>query len=169
MVRRIAFTILAFALGSFGVSRVGGLPAKIAVGGAIAWAQDSTPADDAAQDDSGGDVVPLKKTPPPNVAGPWSGPIEDNDLGRGTISLEVNQKGGNLSGTWSDTLGLSGTFKGKIKGDAITATLKEKGAKCKGKWVGTLVTPDEVTGTYSIFGCKVSDGGTFDICTPACL
>jgi len=34
--------------------------------------------------------------------------------------------------------------------------------------VGTLVAPDEVTGTYSIFGCHQSDGGTLDITSPSC-
>jgi len=88
MLRKVGFAILAFAFGFFGVSRVGGLPAKIAVDGAVAWAQDSSPAVDAAQDDSAGDAVPLKtKTPPPDVAGPWCGSVEDNEFGSGTISL----------------------------------------------------------------------------------
>ena len=167
---KIAFAILALGLGLFGVSRVGGIPATIGAYGAVAWAQDSTPADDTVQDDSGGEVIQpeSKKSPPPDVAGPWCGSIEDTDLGPGTISLEVNQKGANLSGSWSDTLGGSGTFKGKIKGDAITATLKQRDTKCKVAMVGTLVAPDEATGTYSIFGCKQSDGGTFDITSPSC-
>jgi len=141
MVRKIPFAILAFALGWLGLSRVGGLPAKIRVYGAVAWAQDS--------DDSGSDVSEpeSKGPPPPHVAGPWCGSIKDN---------------------WSDTLGGNGTIKGKIIGDSITATLKQRGTKCKVAMVGSLVAPDEVSGTYSIFGCHESDGGRFDITSPSC-
>jgi hypothetical protein len=162
MIRKIPFAILAFALGSFGVSTVGGLPAKIRVYGAVAWAQD---ADDSASDVS---EPESKGPPPPHVAGPWCGSINDTEFGSGTISLEVKQKRTKLSGSWSDTLGGNGTIKGKIDGDAITATLKQRGTKCKVAMVGTLVSPDEVTGTYSIFGCHQADGGEFDITSPSC-
>ena len=171
MLRKISFAILAFALGLFGVSHVGGLPEKIAVGGAVAWAQDSTPAYDAAQDDSGGEVIqsePNKKSPPPHVAGPWCGSIDDNQLGPGTLSLDINQKGSKLNGTWTDDLGASGTLKGKVQGDAVIVTLKPRGSKCRFAVNGTLVSSDEITGTYSIFGCHQSDGGTFDITSPSC-
>jgi hypothetical protein len=162
MVRKIFFAILAFALGSFGLSRVGGLPAKIGAYGAVAWAQDA--------DDSGSDVSEpeSKGPPPPHVAGPWCGSIKDNEFGPGTINLEVVQKRTKLSGSWSDTLGGNGTIKGKINGDAITATLKQRGTKCKVALVGSLVAPDEVSGSYSIFGCHESDGGSFDITSPSC-
>lgn len=171
MVRKIAFAILAFALGLFGVSRVGGLPAKIGAYGAVAWAQDSTPADGAAQDDSGGDVIqsePNIKLPPQNVRGPWCGSIDDNQLGLGTISLAITQKGSSLGGTWTDDLGASGTLKGKIQGSAVIVTLKPRGSKRRFAVNGTLVSPGEITGNYSIFGCKMSDGGTFDITSPTC-
>jgi hypothetical protein len=168
----MAFAILVFALGLFGVSRVGGLPAKIAVGGAVAWAQDSTPADDAADDaahdDSGGDAVPLNKKRPHHVAGPWCGSIYDNQLGSGNLSVELHQRGTSLSGRWSDDLGFSGTFTGKIKGDAVTGRVKKRHSKCKVAVVATLVAPDEITGSYTQFGCHQSDGGTFDITSPSC-
>jgi hypothetical protein len=162
MIRKMAFTIFAFALGSFGVNRVGGVPAKVVDDGAVAWAQNS--------DDSGGDVIQpeSKKSPPPDIAGSYCGSVNDMDLGMGTINLAVNQKGAKLSGSWSDSLGGSGKFNGKIKGDAITATFREPGTKCKLAVVGTLVAPDEVTGSYSVFGCHQSDGGTFDITSSGC-
>ena len=140
MFAKISFAILGSSLVLFLIGRVDGLLVAQGADGAVAWAQESTQdADDAAQNDSGGGVIqsePSKKSPPPAVAGPWCGSIEDTDLGPGTISLEVNQKGANLSGSWSDTLGGSGTFKGKIKGDAITATLKQRDTKCKVAMVG---------------------------------
>jgi hypothetical protein len=162
MIRKVAFAVLAFALGFSGVSPVGELPAQILAYGGVAWAQDSN--------DSSSDVAQpeSKGPPPPDVAGSWCGSIDDVDFGSGSISLAVNQNKAKLSGSWSDTIGGSGTFKGKITGESITATLKQRGTKCKVAMVGTLVAPDEVTGTYSIFGCHQSDGGTFDITSPSC-
>lgn len=162
MVRKLPFAMLVFALSLLEVSRVGELPAQIRAYGGVAWAQDS--------DDSSSDVTQpeSKGPPPPDVAGPWCGSIDDNDFGSGSISLAVNQKKTKLSGSWSDTLGGNGTFKGKINGDSVTATLMQRGTKCKVAMVGTLVSPDEVTGTYSIFGCHQSDGGSFDITSPSC-
>jgi hypothetical protein len=172
MGRKISFAILAFALGLLGVSRVVGLRAKIGAYSAVAWAQDSTPSvDDAAQDDSGGDAIesePNSMTSPPGVHGAWCGPIDDNQLGAGTISMAIKQKGSKLSGSWTDDLGASGTLKGKVQGDAVIVTLKPRGSKCRFAVNGTLVSPNEVTGNYSIFGCKASDGGTFDITRPTC-
>lgn len=169
MVRRIAFAILAFASVSLGVNGVGGLPAEIGPYSAVAWAQDSTQTAAAAQDDSADDTSEFAtKSSPANVAGPWCGSINDNAFGSGTISLQVKQKGTKLSGSWSDTLGASGKFKGKINGDSITATLRARGTNCKIAMVGALVAPKEASGTYSIFGCKQSDGGTFDITSPSC-
>ncbi len=156
MVRQIAVVISVCVL-DLVVGRVGGLASNVGAGSAVAWAQDSTQG----QPES-------KKSPPPDVAGSWCGSINDMDFGMGTINLDVNQKGANLSGSWSGTLGGSGTFKGKINGDAITATLKERDTKRKVAMVGTLVESGEVTGTYSIFGCKESDGGSFDITSPTC-
>ena len=167
MMRRIAFAILALASVLLGVNCVGGLRPEIGHYGAVAWAQDSTQA--AAQDDSAGDTGEFDiKSSPANVAGPWCGFISDSAFGDGTISLQVKQKGTKLSGSWADTFGLSGKFKGKINGDSITATLKARRTKCKIAMVGALVAPNEVSGTYSIFGCRQSDGGTFDITSPSC-
>ena len=170
MARKIAFAILAFALGSFIVSRVAGLPAKISANGTVAWAQDSAPTD-GAQNDSGADAIQpdLNKTSsPPDVRGPWCGSINDNQLGLGTISMAIGQKGSKLSGSWTDDLGASGTLKGKVQGSAVIVTLKARRSKCRFAVNGTLVGPNEVTGNYSIFGCRASDGGTFDITRPTC-
>ena len=168
MVRKVAFVIVVFALGLFGVIRLGRLPARSGAYDAVAWAQDSASAA-AAQDNSGGDVSEeLNTKSAQSVAGFWCGSVDDNVFGFGTISLEVKQNGKRLHGSWSDTIGGSGKFKGKINGDAITAKLMLRGTNCKVAMVGTLVSPNEATGTYSIFGCHQSDGGTFDITSPSC-
>jgi hypothetical protein len=171
MLHKIALAILVVALGLFIVSSVGLISAKILGDGAVAWARDSTPDVNGASEDGSSDViqpVPQPNALPPDVHGSWCGSINDIDFGPGTISLAVKQKRGKLSGSWSDTLGGNGKFKGKINGDTITATLTQRGTKCKVAMVGTLVSPDEASGTYSIFGCRASDGGTFDITRPSC-
>jgi hypothetical protein len=168
MVRKIAFAILALASVLLGINCVGGLRPEIGHYVAVAWAQDSAPAA-ATQEDSAADTGEFDtKSSPARVAGPWCGSINDTAFGDGTISLQVKQKGTKLSGSWSDTFGLSGKFNGKIKGDSITAILTARRTKCKVAMVGALVAPNEVSGTYSIFGCRQSDGGTFDITSPSC-
>lgn len=176
MVGKIGFAILAFVLGSFLVSRIGWHRAQIGYDGAVAWAQDSSPvAGDATQDDSGGDAIatePDKERcgPQADVRGPWCGSIDDNQLGSGTISLAIKQDlcTGRLSGRWTDDLGASGTLKGETQGEAVIVTLRPRGTRCRFAVNGTLVSPNEITGNFSIFGCKRSDGGTFDITRPSC-
>jgi hypothetical protein len=110
----------------------------------------------------------VKKSPPPNVAGSWCGPVKDNDLGSGQINLSINQSGKQLSGSWSDDFGGSGSLTGKINGTAVSAKLRDQANKCKLQVNGTLVSPGEITGTYSQFGCHQADGGSFDITSPTC-
>jgi hypothetical protein len=50
-----------------------------------------------------------------------------------------------------------------VQGNAIIATLKPKGTPCRFQVNGTLVSPTEITGNYSVFGCHRADGGSFDI------
>src|SRR5208337_2350505 len=87
MVRQIAVVISVCVLGLV-VGRVGGLASNVGAGSAVALALDSTQG----QPES-------KKSPPPDVAGSWCGSINDMDFGMGTINLDVNQKGANLSGS----------------------------------------------------------------------
>lgn len=168
MVPRVLFVILAFALGSFRVGRVGGIPAEIAAYGAVAWAQDSMPSvEDAGRNDARGDVIPLN-TLLPNVAGPWCGSIQDNVFGSGQITLAINQRGSRIGGTWTDDFGGFGTLSGKMTGTALTAKLRDRANKCNivVNWI--LVNPGEISGTYAQFGCHQADGGSFDITSPSC-
>lgn len=91
MVRKISFAILACAVGSFLIGSIGGHRVQIGYDGAVTWAQDSIPADDG----DAAEPEPNKKSPPPNVRGSWCGSINDNQLGSGTISLAITQKGSN--------------------------------------------------------------------------
>ena len=169
MLGKIGFGILGFTLGLFLIGRSDGL--LVAQGGhdsSIAWAQD--PMQGAAQDNPGDEIVQpeISDTAPPNVSGSWCGSINDNLLGLGTISMAIKQKGSKLSGSWTDDLGGSVSLKGKVQGTAVIVTLKTRGSKCRFAVNGTLVSPNEVTGNYSRFGCRPSDGGSFDITNPTC-
>ena len=109
-----------------------------------------------------------KRTSPPAVQGTWCGPMNDNHFGLANISMDISQRGSKLSGTWTSSLGRSGTLKGKIAGSAVSLTLQEKDNVCRAAVNGTLVQSDEITGNYTIFGCHQSDGGTFDMTSPDC-
>ncbi len=107
----------------------------------------------------------VKQPPPPRVSGGWCGTVQDNLLGPGNLDLAIKQKKEILSGSWTDDFGGFGVLTGKIVGDALTVRLRDKASKCKLQVNGILVSPDEVTGTYSQFGCRQADGGSFDITT----
>ena len=150
---------------TFALILIAGALAAHRVGDSLAWGQDAAPDGGSAQTDSDR-LDAQQNTTPANVAGSWCGNVNDDLLGGGTINLEIHQKGKKLSGPWSDSLGGSGSSKGKINGDAITSTLKLRTSRCKFAIVGTLVSPGEIMGSYSVFGCRQSDAGSFDITTP---
>jgi hypothetical protein len=129
------------------------------------YAQDSSPEYQSAISSTDGK---LKPPPPAPVAGAWCGTVQDNLVGTGQINLAIKQKKQNLSGTWTDEFGGFGTLTGKIVGDAVSVKLKDKASKCKLAVNGTLEAPNELSGTYSQFGCKQADSGSFDIESPGC-
>ncbi len=103
------------------------------------------------------------KAPPLDVAGMWSGPIDDNKAGEGTMELDFTQKGETVGGTWSfefpDT-GYSG--EGALTGKVTSTSLKFKfhpdGTKksCHGIFASTSATSSSIAGKYHAAGC--SDG-----------
>jgi len=122
----------------------------------------------AAQEDLSGVASKPQKPPPHEVQGAWCGSINDSRFGLGTISMIISQKGTRLSGTWTSDLIVGGTFKGKVSGNLVTLTLRQDSTQCRATVNGTLVESGEITGTYIIFGCHQSDGGTFDMTSPDC-
>jgi len=94
MARKIAFVIPACVLGLLVVIRVGGTPGKIGTGGAVAWAQDSTPADDTTQNDSSGDVVQpeFKRKLPPRDVVPLISPVLGCGLSSDVVAVNDNDR-----------------------------------------------------------------------------
>ena len=109
-----------------------------------------------------------KQSPPPDVQGAWCGTLNDSRTGSGTIAMTISQKRTKLGGIWTSDLAGSGTFKGRIAGNAVTFTLRHAGSACRAAVTGTLVQSGEITGSYSIFGCHQADGGTFDMTNSDC-
>ena len=109
-----------------------------------------------------------KQSQPPEVQGAWCGTLNDSRAGSGTIAMTINQNQTKLGGIWTSDLAGSGTFRGRIAGNSVTLTLRQKGSSCRAAVTGTLVQPGEITGSYSIFGCHQADGGTFDMTTSDC-
>ena len=103
------------------------------------------------------------KAPPLDVAGMWSGPVEDNKAGPGTITLEFTQTGGTVGGTYELDFPDSDLFsEGSLTGKATSKSLKFKfhpdGTKksCHGIFASTSATSGNVIGKYHAAGC--SDG-----------
>jgi len=139
------------------------------LGATVAWGQESSDAaDDRAPEASDAAAAPDRSSRPPDIAGALCGSINDNNLGEGTINLSIVQKGRFFSGNWADSLGGSGTLKGRIVRDSVTLMLRQRGSRCGLAAVGTLVDSQEISGSFSTFGCRPSDGGTFDITSPTC-
>ena len=107
------------------------------------------------------------KSPTQSISGLWCGVVADQYYGSGQINLSVVQKGKNLQGTWSNSLGGFGNFTGKINGTAITVTMRDTASRCKLAVSGALVSDSEpdsnIAGSYAQFGCHEADGGTFDL------
>jgi len=151
-------------LAVFGIGHVRALIAHgqfgCAVAAAQSWDDGSSEADDAAAE-------PDKKAPPPNIAGEWSGELEDSIFGDYAIALEINQKGNKLSGQWSSAFDLAATtINGSINGNGDLKLKMKAGPKgCRLVAVGQLVTETEIMMTYKVVSCKgiKKDHGFFDI------
>jgi hypothetical protein len=177
---KTVFVVLVFTLGLFLPARIGLLIAHGQAHDGVAWAQEASDTDATDADDSA-DVSTEPATAPPDIAGDWSGDIDDNnpDIGELAFSIEVFQKKSKFNGNWEIGSELTGGFKGKIKadGESLTFKLKRKHSKCRISAEGTLgtTTPDvaggvleevpEITGTYkaSPKKCMGAEGGSFEL------
>ena len=100
------------------------------------------------------------KAPPLDVAGTWSGPVNDNEAGEGTFEVDLTQKGKTVGGTWSfefpDT-GYSGegTLRGKVTNTSLKFNFHPDGTakSCNGIFASTSATSSSITGNYHAMGC----------------
>ncbi len=70
-------------------------------------------------------------SPPPSLAGNWSGSVSSTNAGNGTITFTLTQSGSNVSGQWTTTFpgqppnggSVSGLVGASVSGFALLATL----------------------------------------------
>lgn len=109
-------------------------------------------------------------TPSVNVAGNYTGPLSDNTVGPGSITLALSQSGSSLSGTFQDTFtnapqgNNAGTVSGSISGSTIqlTATSSNPNA-CPFSVTATVGSSGQIQGTYAAKRCSTADGGSFTV------
>jgi hypothetical protein len=171
--------VLVFTIALFVPGRIVRLVANSQTYGGVAWAQEASDTDATDADDSA-DVSTEPATAPPDIAGDWSGDVDDDnpEIGERAFSIEIFQKKNKFNGTWEIGSGLTGGFKGMIKadGETLTLKLKRKHSKCRISAEGTLgetAAPDvagivqepEISGTYkaSPKKCQGAEGGSFQL------
>jgi hypothetical protein len=158
--KKIGLIVICAALTTFAMGRVESLAAHRGFAGSTAWAQ--------SWDDSADDAASTQSPTLPNVAGTYSGSIEDHRFGNGTISATISQggtSGGVLSGSWSTDVGggITSSLKGKVLANSsVTLRLKVRGA-CHLVAHGTFENGDEIVGVYHASGCGGADHGHFDM------
>jgi hypothetical protein len=127
-------------------------------GSATAWADSWL--DDS---DNGSEIEPDKKAPPPDIAGTWSGSIDDDDGGPASLTLDVTQKNTKINGGFDCDFG-SGSFSGSINSAGVIKFTAKLERSCKGtchlQLNASLPHPAEMSGTYKVQGCKHAKGDT---------
>lgn len=112
------------------------------------------------------------KPPIPNVAGIWSGSIDDSNGGFGELDMTISQHNRAIGGVWETffddpSFNESGVLTGTVVGSSsVKVTLKPSTRRaCKARALGLIVSDSEVAGNYTSFGCPrgFSDSGSFDI------
>jgi hypothetical protein len=142
--------------GLFGWILGAAMLASVAMIGSVAYAQDLFTTEPS-------QTTTAHKAPPLDVAGTWSGPIDDSVAGPGTVEFQLTQQGETVGGTWSFEFN-AGSGIGTVTGKATSKSVKLKfhvtGATkgCDGIFASTSATSGSITGDYQSKGC----GGTDD-------
>jgi hypothetical protein len=164
MLAKVSLVIASTALAMFSMGRIESIAAHHGFGDPVACAQESNdPGDDAsAQDDADSEAAV-------SASGVYSGAIMDSGEGDGMISAAISQIHSKLTGNFVATFQTTnygpGFVKGKIKNGAINARLNFsiKG-KCGLNFHGTFQNGNEISGNYTMTGCKgQSNHGSFDM------
>jgi hypothetical protein len=106
---------------------------------------------------------------PPSLQGNWSGSVNDNAAGLGTLGVSFTQDGCRFGGTWQSNYSgtafdNSGTLSGRSEGASLAAELTPSNpGACGFDVVGTLVDPGTIAGTFAATNCSVASGGSFEI------
>ncbi len=108
--------------------------------------------------------------PTPSITGSYHGPIQDNMLGPGTLTLTISQSGSTLSGGWS-AIFTGATVSAKMSGgrdgpETFDLLVKPSTAgQCPMDAAG-VIAPKRLVGSFVTINCAITDFGTFDVTTP---
>lgn len=84
---------------------------------------------------------------PPSVdaTGTWSGPYNSSVFGARTMTVNLQQSGASLTGTYSSTTGGLGSISGSVSGNTASLTITVTTPGCSGSFNGTgIVTVPQV-------------------------
>ncbi len=106
-------------------------------------------------------ISPDKKKPPLNISGDWSGTIEDNLAGEGTLDAEFTEtSNGTLGGTWTFMFDAGtdfGTIKGKASSDKVDITFvfapKAPFIHCRFSVSDKNASDSDISGNYKFKAC----------------
>jgi hypothetical protein len=126
-----------------------------------AHAQDSSIFD--GQQPAQGDTAtsPDKKKPPLTISGPWSGTIDDNLAGSGTLDVDFTEAtNGTLSGDWSFHFSAGtdfGTIQGKATSDKVAISFifakKPPYIHCKFSIATAHASDTDISSPYRFTAC----------------
>lgn len=104
----------------------------------------------------------------PNVAGTWTGTVNDAVTGQGTVRLTITQSGSSLAGTWATTYAIvsknnSGSLTGTATSTNVTATLiPTSPTACPFTAVASR-NGNAMSGTYATFNCAMAVSGSINV------
>ena len=115
---------------------------------------------DSQQSNSEAATSPESKTPPLTISGMWSGDIDDNLAGDGTLDADFTESpNGDLTGEWSFIFDAGtdyGTIKGKATSDGVSISFifvpKKPYVHCKFS-IKTKASDTEISAPYHFTAC----------------
>jgi len=150
---KICFVIAGTALATLMMGQVEKLATHRGFGGSQAWAEQWS---DSSGDTSSADE-PQSKSPPPDIAGTYTGTVVDHKAGSSSATVIITQNGKKLSGSFSTGFN-HGTVKGTIKpNNTVKLRLKVAGT-CGANFHGVFENGDEIAGVYVVSGCASGNG-----------
>jgi hypothetical protein len=104
---------------------------------------------------------PDAKKPPLTISGPWTGSIDDNLAGSGTLNVDFTEaSNGALTGDWSFTFSAGtdfGTIQGKATSKKVAITFvfapKAPFIHCRFSVTDAKATDTEISGKYHFTAC----------------
>ena len=96
----------------------------------------------------------------------FSSCFKDNEGADSSLTVDIFQKHSQLRGDWHTASNIQmGTFKGTIRPDGTTISfkLRSNGKKCKVTVDASLISADQITGTYSTKSCAGVTSGTVSL------